>query len=130
MSLLFRVLQGRGFLEKGFFFRNAAYPALLFLFVLLASASSAQTPTPTSTPNCFPDTFGMTTIGSKAGNASNILDGTRYVCPQAGFAQSLSIYVNSQTGSPQLHGALYSDNAGLPQNLLAQSITVNAVGAS
>lgn len=87
------------------------------------------TPTPTHTA-CVPvATFGYSTVPSTAN--SLITEGqvwaVRHTVGTSAKVASLQVYVSSPDGDDVIQAGLYSDNAGLPNLLLAASVTQVAV---
>ena len=100
----------------------------------IPSATPIATPSPTHTPTVAPTqtpsapattnpasaaTFGNKNRGGYAYILSDYKDATRFQLTEQGTLQSLSVYFESSSFAAKV--AIYSDSAGRPSDLLAQS---------
>ena len=70
---------------------------------------------------CVPDALGNSGSGGYFAQSSGVLEAVRAQAAHPFSVGTLSIYVQQVSGTAQMDAALYSDAAGLPGSLLAQS---------
>ena len=81
--------------------------------------TSTPTSKPTSTPTPTSSTFGDTAVGSLTNYFGTDKDASRFQLTQSGQVQSISTYFTTTGFSAK--AAIYTDNNGAPNTLIAQS---------
>ncbi|HVZ80537.1 MAG TPA: FlgD immunoglobulin-like domain containing protein [bacterium] len=88
--------------------------------------TGGSNPTPTATPSCTPQAFGnpfsLGTAATEWAADGNSLNSSKFVLSTGGYLSAMALRTESSSNSVRM--AVYSDNAGAPQSLLAQSVTV------
>jgi len=74
-------------------------------------------------------TFGYTSIGGSSANTPNAI-GSKFTLTQPANISSISVYAAAASGTTNIEAAIYSDNAGAPQSLLASSPGSSSVGTT
>jgi hypothetical protein len=66
-------------------------------------------------------TFGKTNVGASSYGSANFLEASRFLCQVNGVVTKITLYLSGGASGRYARTAIYTDNNGVPDNLLGQS---------